>query len=85
MLYIEKPFHDSLDNCDFCENTHRKFTATDVFGRIETRLSYTAANTFKYDKWHSLIVSRNPNTLNLTEEETIDMFLGFLTRKFALI
>lgn len=72
--YTFNLLRDSLENCDFCENSYRKFTATDIFGRIETKLSYTAANTFKYDKWHSLIVSRNHNTLNLTEEETIDMF-----------
>ena len=49
-------------------------TAHDTFGRMETQYSYTAANTFKYDKWHSLIVSRNHDTLNLNEVETIDMF-----------
>ena len=72
--YTMNLLHDSLDQCDFCANTYRIYTATDVFGRLESRFSYTAANTFKYDKWHSLIVSRNHNTLNLTEEETIDMF-----------
>lgn len=49
-------------------------TAEDSFGRLEHRLSYTAANTFKYDRWHTLIVSRNHDTLNLTEEELADMF-----------
>ena len=72
--YTMDLLHDSLVGCDFCEDTYRKYTATDLFGRIETQLTYTAANTFKYDQWHSLIVSRNHNTLNLTEEETLDMF-----------
>jgi hypothetical protein len=49
-------------------------TANEIFDRIETKLSYTAANTFKYDKWHSLIVSRNHDPLNMSEEEMIDMF-----------
>ena len=49
-------------------------TASETFERIETPLSYTTANTFKYDKWHSLIVSRNHDTLNLNLSETIDMF-----------
>ena len=48
-------------------------TAEDTFGRLEHRLSYTAANTFKYDRWHTLIVSRNHDTLHLTEEEIGDM------------
>ena len=37
-------------------------------------MSYTAANTFKYDKWHSLIVSRNHDTLYLKEDELIDLY-----------
>ncbi len=49
-------------------------TAEDTFGRLEHRLSYTAANTFKYDRWHTLIVSRNHDTLHLTEDEIVDMF-----------
>jgi galactose-1-phosphate uridylyltransferase len=49
-------------------------TAEDFFGRLEHTLSYTAANTFKYDRWHTLIVSRNHDTLHLTEDEIGDMF-----------
>ena len=49
-------------------------TAEDSFGRLEQPLSYTAANTFKYDRWHTLIVSRNHDTLHLSEEEVGDMF-----------
>jgi hypothetical protein len=49
-------------------------TANDIFERLESNLSYSAANTFKYDKWHSLIVSRNHNTLKLSEADMIDMF-----------
>lgn len=53
---------------------YNRNTANDIFDRLETKLSYSAANTFKYDKWHSLIVSRNHNTLYLNEEEIVDMF-----------
>lgn len=49
-------------------------TANEAFERIESKMSYTVANAFKYDKWHSMIVSRNHNTLNLTEEQLKDMF-----------
>ena len=41
---------------------------------MERSLSYTAANTFKYDRWHTLIVSRNHDTLHLSENEIADMF-----------
>ncbi len=52
----------------------KRNTADDVFDKIETELSYTSANTFKYDKWHSLILSRNHNPMELSKEEFVDMF-----------
>ncbi|UJR25339.1 hypothetical protein I4U23_006689 [Adineta vaga] len=69
-----KLLEDSKKNCDFCGKNYLNSTAEDSFGRLEHRLSYTAANTFKYDRWHTLIVSRNHDTLHLTEDEIIDMF-----------
>lgn len=63
----------SQSTCDFCNN-YTKNTADDVFDKIETPLSYTSANTFKYDKWHSLILSRKHNPLTLTQEDILDMF-----------
>ena len=52
----------------------KRNTADDVFERIETNLSYTSANTFKYDKWHGLILARKHNPLTLNQEEFVDMF-----------
>ncbi|CAF1118326.1 unnamed protein product [Adineta ricciae] len=72
--YTSKLLEDSKKNCDFCGRNYLNSTAEDSFGRLEHRLSYTAANTFKYDRWHTLIVSRNHDTLHLTEEEIADMF-----------
>lgn len=66
---------ESMKGCDFCEGAYETNTAADVFDRIETKHSYTAANTFKYDKWHAIIASRNHNTLYLSEEELVDMFM----------
>jgi len=65
---------ESKKNCDFCGGSYLTSTAEDSFGRLERNLSYTAANTFKYDRWHTLIVSRNHDTLHLTENEIGDMF-----------
>ncbi|UJR23569.1 hypothetical protein I4U23_026557 [Adineta vaga] len=65
---------ESKKNCDFCGKNYLSSTAEDSFGRLEHKLSYTAANTFKYDRWHTLIVSRNHDTLHLTEDEIADMF-----------
>lgn len=63
----------SKNTCDFC-NQYKKSTADDVFDKIETNLSYTSANTFKYDKWHGLILSRNHNPVALSKPEFLDMF-----------
>ena len=65
---------ESKKSCDFCGKNYLNSTAEDSFGRLEHSLSYTAANTFKYDRWHTLIVSRNHDTLHLTEDEVSDMF-----------
>ncbi len=72
--YTNTLIKESMNNCDFCGDNYKTNTAFDTFGRLETKYSYTAANTFKYDKWHSLINSRNHDPLNLNEIETIDMF-----------
>lgn len=65
---------DSKKTCDFCGQNYLSSTAEDSFGRLENTLAYTAANTFKYDRWHTLIVSRNHDTLHLTENEIGQMF-----------
>ncbi|CAF0748762.1 unnamed protein product [Adineta steineri] len=72
--YTLQMMEESKKNCDFCGNNYLSSTAEDSFGRLERSLSYTAANTFKYDRWHTLIVSRNHDTLHLTEDEIGDMF-----------
>lgn len=72
--YTSKLMEDSRKTCDFCGKNYLNSTAEDSFGRLERPLSYTAANTFKYDRWHTLIVSRNHDTLHLTEDEIADMF-----------
>jgi galactose-1-phosphate uridylyltransferase len=72
--YSFSVIEESRKDCDFCNSAYKKNTANDIFERLESELSYSAANAFKYDKWHSLIVSRNHNSLNLTEKEITDMF-----------
>eukprot|EP01060_Flectonema_neradi_P006080 TRINITY_DN1405_c1_g1_i1.p1 TRINITY_DN1405_c1_g1~~TRINITY_DN1405_c1_g1_i1.p1 ORF type:complete len:423 (+),score=39.47 TRINITY_DN1405_c1_g1_i1:85-1353(+) len=48
------------DNCDFC-NPGR--TASDIFGKIEGTHCYIAANVAKYEKWHSLLISKEHDPL----------------------
>jgi len=71
--YSYDMINESKATCDFCYN-YTKNTADDVFDKIETEFSYTAANTFKYDKWHGLILSRNHNPMELSLNEFVDMF-----------
>ena len=36
----------------------------DVFGRIESKHSFSAANTFKVGGWHTLLLTRSHHPLN---------------------
>lgn len=78
MISVERIISSkSISLKTFCQISlfdYSSSTAEDSFGRLERPLSYTAANTFKYDRWHTLIVSRNHDTLHLTEDELADMF-----------
>lgn len=57
--------------CDFCR--FQNFTAMDPLGRIVNRLSFTAANTFKLDRWHALVLLKAHHPLNWTREQFIDL------------
>lgn len=58
------------DDCDFCSRVR---TAQDRFGRVEGRLSYSAANIAKMGRWHALIVSKHHNPIDYTEDDIVDM------------
>ncbi|XP_022081099.1 uncharacterized protein LOC110974072 [Acanthaster planci] len=57
-------------NCDFCDYKYK--TAEDTFGRIESDLSATAANTFKMDGFHTLVILKNHDPRILSEEQFLD-------------
>lgn len=48
-------------------------TAEDTFGRVESEHSFTAANTFKLDSWHTLILLKKHHPLNWTYVEYSDL------------
>lgn len=54
--------------------SHFSFTAEDTFGRIENKNAFTAANTFKYDAWHALFITRTHHPLNWSEEQFMDVW-----------
>ena len=49
-------------------------TAEDLFGRLENKHAFSAANAFQLDKLHSMSVFRNHHPLNWTLEEFKDVF-----------
>jgi len=64
-------YEQTKDNCDFCN--YGNFTALDALGRIETVHSYTAANAFKLDRWHGLVMLRKHHPFNWNEEQFLDL------------
>ncbi|XP_064606167.1 LOW QUALITY PROTEIN: uncharacterized protein LOC135471048 [Liolophura sinensis] len=49
------------------------FTAQDHFTRLESEHSVSASNTFKWDKWHGLILTKQHHPLNWNEEQFMDL------------
>jgi hypothetical protein len=71
-VYVQDLAQKTNSSCDFCN--YKEMTAEDVFERIESKFSVTAANTFKIDKWHGLFLTRKHNPLDLKEEDILDLF-----------
>ncbi|XP_021362982.1 uncharacterized protein LOC110456517 [Mizuhopecten yessoensis] len=69
--YVEELFKETQPTCDFCK--YKENTAEDVFGRIESKMSFTAANTFKLGAWHTLILPKKHHPLNWTKKEYLDL------------
>ncbi|KAG8225688.1 hypothetical protein J437_LFUL001720 [Ladona fulva] len=70
--YVNKLSSSTRESCDFCN--YETMTSKDFFDRIEGKYSVTAANAFKLDKWHGLIITREHNPANITEDVLLDMF-----------
>ncbi|KAJ9465276.1 hypothetical protein DIPPA_33410 [Diplonema papillatum] len=79
---IRKQIEDTQGSgCDFC-NLGR--TAADIFGRIESEHCYVAANVAKYEKWHSLLISREHSPLKISKAAVRD-YLSTAHKWFATI
>ncbi|XP_072025533.1 uncharacterized protein [Amphiura filiformis] len=68
--YIEELSSKTEKNCDLCEYKYK--TAEDTFGRIESEHSVTAANAFKYDSYHALVMFKTHHPLLFSEEQFVD-------------
>lgn len=69
--YVEEISEKTAQTCDFCR--YKTNTAEDVFGRVEGEFSFTAANTFKLDHWHTLSLIKKHHPLNWTNTQFMDL------------
>ncbi len=49
-------------------------TPESFFGRVEGKHCVTASNVSMYDSWHGVLVFKQPNPLDISEEKLIDLF-----------
>eukprot|EP01137_Pigoraptor_chileana_P016131 Opistho-2@72679 len=70
VAYVDGKVEETQGTCDFCN--YKEQTAADVFGRVEGRFSVTAANTFKYDGFHGLVLFRSHHPLHFNRAEFLD-------------
>ena len=69
-IFIDKYLSNQIiTNCYFLFPSK---TAEDTFGRIESEHSITAANAFKYDGYHALVVFKTHHPLLFSEEQFMD-------------
>ncbi|XP_062595639.1 uncharacterized protein LOC134256993 [Saccostrea cucullata] len=69
--YVEEISKKTAETCDFCR--YKTHTSEDVFGRVESDYSFTAANTFKLDTWHTLALFKKHHPLNWTYTQFTDL------------
>ncbi|CAG5121207.1 unnamed protein product [Candidula unifasciata] len=69
--YLERITKESALSCDFCKYTN--FTAEHDFGRVESKLSFSASNIFKLDRLHAVITIKDHDPVNWSYEQYMDM------------
>lgn len=70
--YFYKLLEQTAKSCDFCN--YKENTAEHIFGRVESKHSFTASNAFKLDTLHALIAPKKHDPLHWTLEEFLDLF-----------
>ncbi|XP_068713764.1 uncharacterized protein [Montipora foliosa] len=68
--YLSEILQATAKDCDFCQ--YKNNTAQDPFGRIDSRFTVTVSNTFKVEKFHSLVLWKHHNPLVISEYELLD-------------
>ncbi|XP_033648090.1 uncharacterized protein LOC117307446 [Asterias rubens] len=69
--FMDELLKKSEKNCDLCDYKYK--TAEDTFGRIESEHCATAANAFKVEGFHSLVIPKIHDVRMLTEEIFLDI------------
>ncbi|KAK3704247.1 hypothetical protein RRG08_062394 [Elysia crispata] len=70
--YFKSLLAETAKNCDFCN--YKENTAEHVFGRLESKHSFTASNAFKLDTLHALVAPKKHDPLHWSLEEFLDLF-----------
>ncbi|KAK2168276.1 hypothetical protein LSH36_18g00013 [Paralvinella palmiformis] len=70
--WIDSLSDESAKQCDLCN--YKQYTAEDIFGRLESEYAYTAANAFKMDAWHSMVIFRTHHPVNWSLAELVGCF-----------
>lgn len=68
--FLAELIQSSAKECDFCN--YKINTAKDPFESVESKYSLSVSNTFKVEKFHSLIIWRRHDPLKVNEEELLD-------------
>lgn len=68
--YVSEIVAKAKDGCDFC--AYDKFTARDKFGMLESLHSVAVSNTFKIEKYHGMILFKQHDPINFSQEQFID-------------
>ncbi|GFO06439.1 hypothetical protein PoB_003294400, partial [Plakobranchus ocellatus] len=70
--YFKSLLAETAKSCDFCK--FKELTAEHVFGRVESKHSFSASNAFKLDTLHALIAPKKHDPLHWNLEEFLDLF-----------
>lgn len=68
--YVAEIVQATINDCDFCQ--YKTNTAQDPFGRVESQYTVSVSNTFKVEKFHSLVLWKHHNPLDIKEHELLD-------------
>ncbi|XP_074610384.1 uncharacterized protein LOC141864518 isoform X2 [Acropora palmata] len=68
--YVSELLQATEKDCDFCK--YKNNTARDPFGSVDSQFTLTVSNTFKVEKFHSLVLWKHHNPLAIEEYELLD-------------